>query len=168
MSTSTQTVVLNIHLKSSALQTNNFKQLLKDHIKLRYVNTSYDDRGFITKIQSVRMSQSYVDHVTAELSINCICKVSLFCLDTDSVIPIKLSIVKNEAMRGEMVGCENVQVMVLRKGLSEGFQLGDIIETRPSCVRYEPEKVSCHGVFVRKAEETKKRETVKTSVLKPK
>jgi hypothetical protein len=139
---------LTISLKASVLRKINFINTLNDLMKKKFENTSLNNEGFITSINSVKVNVAKIDHVSAELNVSCKCNISILRITTDSVISIKLSTVKPEAMRGEMINCKNIQILIPRKGMKEEFLEGDIINVRPVCVRYEPLKVSAQGSFV--------------------
>ena len=150
------TMTLNISVKSSILQLENFKENLYKLVKEKFEKTSYNDEGFITKVANVKPVFIKVDHVSAELDVKCKCSITILRVTSESEIPILLSIVKPEAVRGEMVDNPDVQILIPRKDLTHNFKIGDIIVVRPFCVRYEPQKVSSRGTFVKILDPQKK------------
>ena len=147
MTESVEKLNLTIYLNSSILREDNIKGAISSHVKQKY-NLTSTESAFIKEVINVSPKQMAVDNTTAELKVQCSCQVKLLKIDETSVIPIKLSIVRPEAARGEMVDCPNVQLLIIHKGIDKIYKVGDVVTARPSCVRYEPEKVACRGDLV--------------------
>ena len=82
------TITLNISVKSSILQLENFKENLYKLVKEKFEKTSYNDEGFITKVANVKPVFIKVDHVSAELDVKCKCSITILRVTSESEIPI--------------------------------------------------------------------------------